>query len=778
MQLGSARDSSTAWPEPPATVLRLLAPKAWGLTMIGTTLAHYRIIEPLGAGGMGEVYRAHDLHLDRDVAVKVILRGSFADPTARERFRREAHVLSRLSHPGVATIFDFDSQGGVDFLVMEYVPGGTLQSRLQKGPLGLEEVTRIGAEIGDALEDAHRRGFLHRDLKPGNIAMTTTGTPKILDFGLAGLLNPVQTATDLTQAGAFFGSLSYMAPEQLRGEADDSRTDIYAFGAVLYEMTTGRRPFEKDRPEALMFEILHGAPRPARSLRPEIPGELDRLIDSCLNKEASLRPDSAGSVSQVLRRVGEAARSGVALEPGRDVIRSLAVLPLDNLSRDPAQEYFADGMTEALISELALLKALRVISRTSAMKYKGIKKALPEIARELNVDAILEGSALLVGKRVRVNVQLVSARTDETLWADRYDGEIEDVLDLQSRVAETVAKEIAIQVTPREATQLAKRRPVNPEAHVEYLKGRHTATAASPQAIELGLRHFQRALELDPSYAPAWAGMAWCHNVRAGRGMAPPAEANAEARKAAMKALELDDSLAEAHAALGAVASDEMDFRGAIRSLERAIELNPGLSATYTILGNLYYCSERHREAQEAMLKALSLDPLSMLIHTCVGDAYYYAREYERSVVYYRKAVELDPRFDGAHTDLARSLEALGRFDEARGEYEEGRRLSGGVAGPSFGLGHLEASSGNAAAARRILDELTVARSHRVVSAWGLAALHARLGDVDEAFRWLDVAVEEHATGLVFLRVHPRLDPIRQDPRYQALLRKVGLEAV
>jgi len=260
--------------------------------------------------------------------------------------------------------------------------------------------------------------------------------------------------------------------------------------------------------------------------------------------------------------------------------------------------------------------------------------------------------------------------------------------------------------------------------------------------------------------------------------MAPPAEANEQARAAAMKALELDDSVAQAYTVLGSVAAHHMDLPGAIRYLERAIEMDPGLTSAHTSLGNLYYCSERHREAQETMLKALSLDPLSMMIHTCVGDAYYYAREYERSVDYYRKAVELDPRFDGAHTDLARSLEALGRFEEARHEYEEGRRLSGGVAGPSFGLGHLEASSGNEAAARTILQELIGAREHRVVSAWGIAALHASLRDVYEAFRWLDVAVEEGATGLIFLRVHPRLDPIRHDPRYQTLLRTVRLDVV
>jgi TolB-like protein/Flp pilus assembly protein TadD len=465
----------------------------------------------------------------------------------------------------------------------------------------------------------------------------------------------------------------------------------------------------------------------------------------------------------------------VAPVAGPDTIRSLAVLPLTNVSKDPAQEYFADGMTEALISDLARIKALRVISRTSAMKYKGAQQALPEIARELNVDAILEGSALLVGGRVRISLQLVSARSDETKWAERYDRELTDVLGLQNEVAGAVAREIAIQVTPREASRLARHSAVNAEAHLEYLKGRHTYSAGSPQAIELSLRHFRRAIELDPTFAPAWAGLADCHIVRANRGMAPPAEASAEARVAALKALELDDSLAEAHGALGTLLCTQHDLAGGIRALERAIELNPGIAPPYHWLGRAFYCLERHVEAEQAMLKALSLDPLSMWIHTTVGDAYYYAREFEKSVVYYRMAIELDPRFDGAHTDLARSLEALGRFDEARAQYEEGRRLSGGVAGPSFGLAHLEASMGHAAEARRMLEALVAARSHRVVSAWGIAALHASLGDVDDAFRWLETAIAEGATGLVFLRVHPRLDPIRSDPRFAPLVERVGL---
>ena len=744
--------------------------------MIGKTLSHYRIVEPLGSGGMGDVYRAQDTHLGRDVAVKVLQKGALNDPVTRERFRQEAHVLSRLSHPGVATIFDFDTQEGVDFLVMEYVPGGTLEGRLAAGPLPVDEVLRLGGEIAEALANAHKQGFVHRDLKPGNVVLTAHGTPKILDFGIVGLLHETQGQTKLTQPGVVLGSLPYMAPEQLKGEPEDPRADVYALGVILYEMTAGARPFDKARPEALMFDVLHAAPPPLRALRPDAPAELERLISACLSKEAEHRPASAGDVALALGRLREQRKTGVKGEESRNVIRSLAVLPLENVSRDPAQEYFADGMTEALIGDLARLKALRVISRTSAMKYKGSTKALPEIARELNVDAILEGSALLVGLRVRINVQLVSAHSDETLWADRYDGGLEDVLDLQSRVAETVAKEIALHVSAREATHLAKRQVVNPEAHLEYLKGRHNVAATSPQAIELALRHFKRALEIEPEFAPAWAGIARCHNTRGARGMAPPAEANADALAAAQRALELDPALPDAHAALAVTMMQGRRFPEATRAFEKAIELNPGLADVYDDLGRLYYLFERHEQAQRAMLKALSLDPLSMIVHTAVGDAYYYAREYERSLVYYRKAIELDPRFDGAHTDLARSLEALGRFDEAREQYEEGRRLGGGVAGPSFGLAHLAASRGDAVEARRILAELTEARKTRVVSAWGIAVLHACLGDVDDAFRWLETAIEDGATGLMLLRVHPRVDALRKDPRYAPLVRRVGLD--
>ena len=742
-------------------------------------LSRYRLLERIGAGGMGEVWKAHDGRLDRIVAVKMLLRGalgSLNDDAGRERFRREAHTLSQLSHAGIATVFDFDGDSDNEFLVMEFVPGGTLEARLREGPLPLVQIQSLGAEIADALEDAHRHGVLHRDLKPGNIALTTEGRAKILDFGLALLLSADAVTGRLTHAGTVMGSLAYMAPEQLAGEAEDPRTDVYALGVTLFEIATGQRPFAQERPQALMFAIINTPAPSVRSLRPEASADFDRLIASCLEKDRWRRPVSAAAVADALRRLP--AEGSIQPSPAatRGTIRGIAVLPFRNISHDPAQEYFGDGLTEAVISELARIRALRVISRTSAMQYKGSALSLPEIARELNVEAILEGSAQLVGERVRLNVQLVAARTDETLWADRYDRQLENVLGLQSELAETVAREIAVQLTPSEVTQLARRHVVNPAAHLEYLKGRHSSWGGSPEGVDLGLRHVRRALELDPDFAAGWSALADCHIIRATRGMAPAAEAAAEATAAARRALDLDPFLADAHVSLGVVQMHTGDLHGGIRSLRHAIELNPALALAHNMLARALSSFERHEDALVAAQTSVSLDPLAVMLHTILADVYYFARQYEKAVVSYRMAIELDPRFASAHTDLARALEALGRFGEARAAYETGRRLSGGIAGPSFGLAHLEAAAGNLAEARRILDELTTARGQRVVSAWGIGAVHASLGDIDEAYRWLEIAVQEKASGLILLRVHPRLDPIRSDARYWPLVRRVGLD--
>jgi serine/threonine protein kinase/tetratricopeptide (TPR) repeat protein len=751
----------------------------------GVRLGSYEVIAPLGTGGMGEVYRARDSRLGRDVAIKVLPAEVASSPERLARLEREARAVAALNHPNIVTLFSFEDEAGVRFLTMELVDGQSLDRLVTAGGLPAARVLELAIPLADALVAAHERGVIHRDLKPANVMVTREGRLKVLDFGLAKVSpagepptagSAIATVTGpISSAGQIVGTVPYMAPEQLRGGPVDERTDLFALGILIYELATGRRPFGGATVADVGSAILRDEPLPLASVRPELGHGLEDVVGRCLAKEPRDRHRAAREVLDELRLLQRNLEHADPAEPP-PAIRSLVVLPFGNVTHDPAQEYFVDGMTEALITDLSRLKALRVISRTSAMRYKGVHKTLPDIARELGVDAVLEGSALLVGNRVRITVQLVSARRDETLWSDRYDRSLDDVLDLQSEVAAKVAAEIALRLSPGEARRLARRKAVNPEAHLEYMKGQHIAEGHSPQAIELSLRHFRRALELDPDLAPAWAGVAHCHNVRAGRGMAEPSEAAGAARAAAEKALALDDSLAEGHAELGWLEARGGDLERAVRSLERAIELNPGLTSAYTVLGRIYYCTERHAEAQATMLKALRIDPLSMIIHTAVGDSLYYARQYEKSVVYYRKAIELDPRFDGAHTDLARSLEALGQFEEARAQYEEGARLAGAVAGPTFGLAHLAASMGRVDVARGMLEELKDARARRVVSAWGIAVLHASLGDAGEAFRWLDTAVEEGAPGLVFLRVHPRLDPIRQDARYDALVARVGLD--
>jgi len=752
----------------------------------GQRLGPYEILTPLGSGGMGEVHRARDPRLGREVAIKVLPEGVASTPERLARFEREARAVAGLNHPNIVVLHSIEDADGIRFITMEMVDGDDLTSLVKPGGLPLPRLLELAIPLAEALGAAHERGVVHRDLKPANVMLTREGRIKVLDFGLAKLANAADSAepgdSTLTHApavsseGTVMGTLPYMAPEQIRGEAVDAGTDLFAFGVLLHELATGVRPFRGTNVADLTTSILRDPPPPMSSQRADLPGEFGQLLERCLDKDIRTRLRTAREAADALRAMRRASDRRTAPAADSGPIRSLVVLPLENVSRDSAQEYFVDGMTEALISDLSRLRGLRVISRTSAMRYKGLHKSLAEIARELDVDAVLEGSALLIGERVRISVSLVAARRDETLWSERYDRQLADVLDLQNEVAQKVAKEIELRLTAPEERRLAKRQTVHPEAHIEFLKGQHIAAATSPQAIELALRHFQRALELDPAHAPAWAGIAHCHNVRASRGMAPTREATTEAIAAARRALELDGTLADAHAELGLSLIYQGDPGGGRRELERALELKPGLTQVWSTLGRVHYCAEEHAEAERAMLKALSLDPLSMILHTAVGDAYYYAREYAKSVPYYRRAIELDPRFDGAHTDLARSLEALGQFDESFREYEEGRKLAGTVAGPSFGLAHLAAARGDKAEARRMLEALKAARATRVVSAWGIAALHACLGEVDEAFAWLETAVEERASGLVFLRVHPRLDPIRKDPRYAALVKRLGMD--
>ena len=630
--------------------------------MIGKSISHYRVTAKLGAGGMGEVYRAHDERLDRDVALKVLPAGLLADESARKRFRKEALMLSKLNHPNIATVHDFDTEDGVDFLVMEYVAGTTLAEKLAGRALPEKEVARLGTQMAAALEEAHERGVIHRDLKPSNVMVTPKGQTKVLDFGLAKLVRPVsETAVteSLTEAPAAAGTFPYMAPEQLRGKTVDARTDLHALGVLLYEMATGQRPFPEARGPRLIDAILNTAPVPPSRFQPRLSTELERIILKCLEKDPENRYQSAKEIGVDLRRLGSSTSVSAVREPiasripwrravlasvsvvaflavlfalnvgglrerlrapaAMAPIKSLAVLPLDNISGDPEQEYFADGMTDALIAELGQISALRVISRQSSMRYKGSDMPLPEIARELNVDAVVEGSVLHSGERVRVTAQLIGATPERHLWAESYERDLGNVLALHSEVAQAIARKIEIAVTPEEQTRLARVRPVNPEAHEAYLKGQYYLNmGVHDERFNKAIDYFNEAIEKDPAYALAYAGLAEAY-ARLGV-YRPPKEFFPKAKAAAMKALELDDTLSEAHTSVAvARAFYDWDWAAAERGFKRAIELNPSSASAHVWYGDMLGALGRLDESLAETKRGHELDPVSWLTNAELG---------------------------------------------------------------------------------------------------------------------------------------------------------------
>jgi len=760
----------------------------------GAALGRYQIVERLGDGGMGVVYRASDPRLERDVALKVL--HADPDPTRRDehrrRLRQEARALSRLLHPNIATLFDLDSADGVDFLVMEYVPGHTLARLLAAGALPESRARAIALEVAEALEAAHEQGVIHRDLKPGNVILNPRGRAKVLDFGLARLQRAGGTTRSVgasEHAGAVSGTLPYMSPEQIRGERTDPRTDVWAAGVMMYEMCAGSRPFAGEDYSQLLYAIVNTPAPPLRERRPGVSAAYAAIVARCLEKDAALRYADASALRRALR--GEESSElplsstfGPAAAPlaGHDAspprIRSLAVLPLANRSGDASQEFFADGLTDALIADLAQIAALRVISRTSAMRFKGSDRPLPEIARELRVDGVVEGSALLVGGRVRITVQLIEAASDRSLWAKSYERELTDILSLQREVAAAIADEVRVQVTPEEQDRLKPRGPVNPAAHVAYLKGRHLWNRWDTESFTASLARYREALEADPGYALAWAGLADSYASLGNTNAMPPAEAYSRARDAAERGLALDDSLAELHVVLAYIhRHHDWDWPRSEREFLRALELNPGYAAGRGRYANFLSGIGRHAEAIAEAERALERDPLSLIMHTAVGDVLFYARRYERAVAYYRRCIELDPTFGPGHTDLARSLEHLGRHDEAIAEFLIGTRQPADGRAPSTGLATLLAASGRRDEALAMLDVLVERAQREYVSPYGIASGYAVAGESSKALDWLERAHEQRDGTLVWIKVHPRMDSLRAEPRFRELLGRMRLDA-
>ena len=779
----------------------------------GQTLGHYRILEQIGAGGMGVVFRAHDERLDRDVALKILPSGALADESARKRFRKEALALSRLNHPNIATVFDFDSQSGTDFLVTELVGGACLDVRLLSGPLPEKEVVRLGIQLAEGLAAAHAQGVVHRDLKPGNVRLTAEGRLKILDFGLAKVMRPAEegaATASLSEVQGPAGTLPYMAPEQLLGEAVDARTDLWAAGLLLYEMATGRRPFEAKSSAGLTDEILHAAPAAPRQAQGKLSPRLEEIILKCLEKEPERRYQSAKELAVDLQRLrtpslavpvrpagwarrrrwvlaaGATAAVLVAvvlgLNPGgtrqrlwgggQPTIRSIAVLPLQNLSGDPKQDYFADGMTEELTTELAQLGQWKVISNTSVQQYKEAHKSLPEIARELNVDGVLEGSVQRSGGHVRVTAQLIRARTDEHLWARSYDRDLKDVLTLESDLAREIAGEVNLKLTGEQRRRLGRERSVRPEAYEAYLQGLNTLR------LRQALASFQKATEIDPNYAPAYAAQANTYFWMAYFGTLSPAEAFPKAKAAAQKALELDDSLPEAHAALGSVyLHHEWNFAEAEKEYRRALDLNPNDADVHHLYAHFLLAMNRPEDSVTESQRAMELDPVDPTLISCVGWHSLYAGMPDRAIEMSLRALQMDPDDFWAHFYIGWAYEQKGRYKEAVASQKKAVEASGGIPFALAALARAYALAGQRGEAERVLAQLLERSRKGYVSAYEIASVYAGLGDKEKTFEWLQKAYEERSSLLIHLSWDTRFKAYRSDPRFQQLAARIGLPA-
>jgi eukaryotic-like serine/threonine-protein kinase len=809
--------------------------------LIGRTLGHYRITAAIGAGGMGEVYRATDTKLGRDVAIKMLPAAVAQDAERLARFEREARSLASLNHPNIVTIFSVEEASGSRFLAMELVEGEGLDTLLAPGGLALPRFFEIAVPLADALSAAHERGIVHRDLKPGNVMVTPEGRVKVLDFGLAKLeaagsnpnltSTPTESRADLTSEGQIFGTVAYMSPEQARGGKVDARSDVFSLGVVLYQMVTGERPFQGASAVDMISSILRDTPPPVTDRRADVPPHLARVLRRCLEKDPRDRyqtsrdiynelrdlrtetssvsaapspPSAAAAGAKAVpsaRRTGKrlalgiaiagllgaslylARRSGIASrapqsagEPG--TIRSIAVLPLDNYSGDPSQDYFAEGMTDELTSQLATISQLRVISRGSAMQFKGKSRPpTPEIARKLDVDAVVEGSVIRSGDRVRITAQLIDARSDRHLWAKSFERSSRDVLALQDELASAIAREIHVKLTPAEESKLARAPSVNPEAYDAYLKGRYFFNRPSDANLSRAIALFEEATRKDPSYAPAFSGLSDAY-LWAGynEGVLTASEARPKAKAAAEKAIALDENSAEAHTSLANFKLwYEYDWAGSEVEFRRALALNPNYAFAHDQFGIGLAFQGRFGEAIAEGKRAAELDPLSPQIPLDATMAFGFNGDYEAGWKLTRRAAELDPTYFFAPFEEGWVEIQAGRVQDAIAKLRKAKALES----PRFvsaWLAYAYGAAGDRAAAMAEAEDLKKKSLNGSVTPFNLALVSLGLGDRARALDSLEQAYAADSQWLGWLKLDKTFNPLRSEPRFKALLKKLGFE--
>ncbi|MDW7761494.1 MAG: protein kinase [Acidobacteriota bacterium] len=741
----------------------------------GTLFANkYKIGGEIGRGGMGVVFKAEDAKLKRSVALKLLPLEQSQSPEAKERFMREAQAAAALDHPHICTVYEVEEQDGQMYIAMAFIDGMSLKARIVRKPLEVAEAMDIALQVAEGLGEAHRKGVVHRDIKPANIMLAARGGVKIMDFGLARLAG----AGDLTRTDAVMGTVAYMSPEQALGQKVDHRTDIWSFGCLVYEMLAGQGPFQGGHEQAVFQAIVHGEPEPIAALRSDIPAGLAGVLEQCLQKSALNRYLDFQALIQDLKAVDLRVIASAPAPSSHKPSTSIAVLPFTNMSSEKEQDYFAEGIAEELLNALAHIHDLRVVARTSAFAFKGKDIDIREIGRKLNVKSVLEGSVRKAGNRLRITAQLINVEDGFHLWSERYDRDMADIFAIQDEITTAIVDSLKVTLKVGEKTALRKRSTENIEAYNLYLQGVHFWNKRTPEGVKKGMIYFREAIEKDPGFALAYAGLANSYNVIGYYGPLSPREAFPQARDLALKALELDEYLAEAHTALGtALGTHYWDWAGAENAFKRAIELNPGYPSARQLYGIFLMFVGRYDEAIQELRKGQELDPVSASITWVLGIAFAHARHYDRAIREYKKAMELDPAAYLPYLWTVFPYSMKGMHEEAIAAAKRMLELLGEEISPwNTVLAQVHAAAGNQDEARRILTEVIALSEKRYVSPAYIAGVYRELNERDKAFEWLHRAYEERDHWLLTIIARPGLDNLREDPRAKALLRKMGLE--